>query len=82
MTLFEIIILSIIYVFCLSFSVEMLMETECGEFERFLMFLLMLIIAPIVTIITIGIGVYDILGRLTERREFIEDEYYESKEQK
>ena len=66
MTPFEIIILSIIYVFCLSFSVEMLMETECGKFERFLMFLLMLIIAPIATTIAIGMFIADIINKAME----------------
>ncbi len=66
MTIFEIIIISIIYVFCLSFSVEVLMETECGKFERFLMFLLMLIISPIVTTIAIGIFIADIINKAME----------------
>lgn len=66
MTPFEIIILGIIYVFCLSFSVEMLMETEYGKFERFLMFLLMLIIAPIATTIAIGMFVADIINKAME----------------
>ena len=66
MTPFEIIILSIIYIFCLSFSVEMLMETECGKFERFLLFLLMLIISPIVVTIIIGAFIADIINKAME----------------
>jgi ABC-type multidrug transport system permease subunit len=66
MTPFEIIILSAIYVFCLSFSVEMLMETECGKFERFLLLLLILITAPILTTIAIGMFIADIINKAME----------------
>ena len=66
MTIFEIIILGIIYLFCLSFSVEMLMEAECGKLERILLFVLILIAAPLFTIFVIGAFIADIINKTME----------------
>lgn len=63
MTPFEIIILGIIYIFCVSFSTEILMETECGTFERFFLFIFILIASPLFAISIIGIGIADIINK-------------------
>lgn len=63
MTLFELIILGLIYVFCVAFSGEMFSEIKCNIFERFLLYLLILIIAPLFTISVIGAFIADIINK-------------------
>lgn len=66
MTIFEIIILGIIYLFCLSFSIEMLMETKCVKFERVVLFLLILMAAPLFTVFVIGAFTANIINNSME----------------
>ena len=63
MTLFEIIILGLIYIFCVAFSGEVFLEIKCNIFERFLLFLLILIIAPLFTISMIGGFIADMINK-------------------
>lgn len=63
MTLFEIIILGVIYSFCLSFSIEVLMETACNKIERVLLFLFILLCAPLITVATIGAVIADNINK-------------------
>lgn len=67
MTLFEIIILFLIYTFCLAFSCEILFKTKCSKFERFLLFLLILVNAPVLTTAIIGMFVADIINKKLEK---------------
>ena len=67
MTPFEIIILGIIYTFCIAFSTETLMEeVDCGMFERFLLFILILLASPLFTISVIGMWFADIINKSIE----------------
>ena len=63
MTLFEIIILFLIYIFCFAFSVEFLIKTANGHFGSLLLFLFILVIAPILVISVLGIYVADVINK-------------------
>lgn len=64
MTIFEIIILGIIYCFCLSFSIEALTETECDKIEGILLFLFVLLCAPLITVVIIGAFIADNINKV------------------
>lgn len=64
MTIFEIIILGIIYLFCLSFSIESLMGTECDKIEGILLFLFVLLCAPLITVVIIGAFIADNINKI------------------
>lgn len=54
MTPFEIIILVLIYIFCVTFSIVLFMEAECDKFERAILLLVLLVFSPIFTMATLG----------------------------
>lgn len=54
MTPFEIIILALVYIFCLTFSIVLFMEAEFDKFERVILFLVILLFAPLFTMATLG----------------------------
>lgn len=54
MTPFEIIVLVLVYIFCITFSIVLFMEAECDKFERAILLLVILLFAPLFTMATLG----------------------------
>ena len=61
MTLFEIIILALVYIFCFTFSITMFMEEECSKVERVILFLVTLALSPLLTMVILGVYLATIL---------------------
>lgn len=61
MTPFEIIVLALIYIFCLTFSIVLFMEEECNKIERAILFLVILVLSPLLTTVILGVYLAAIL---------------------
>ena len=61
MTLFETIILVLMYTFCFTFSIVILTEAVYDKFDRVIFFLLMLVLSPLFAMIVLGVYVASII---------------------
>ena len=61
MTPFEIIILALVYIFCVTFSIVFLMEEKCNKVERIILVLVILALAPLLTTVILGVYIATIL---------------------
>ena len=61
MTLFNIIILILLYIFCVTFSIVFLMEEKCNKVERIILVLVILALAPLLTTVILGVYIATIL---------------------